>query len=98
VVAYRNRVVMRETLDLALAEMFSGEASREAPVADLTVSATDTLAPGPAATAESRIAPLLREARQHYDAAIQAQRDLDWARYGEEMRRLGQILTRLPER
>jgi hypothetical protein len=37
----------------------------------------------------------LSQARRHYDTAIQAQRDLDWARYGEEMRRLGEVLKRI---
>ena len=33
--------------------------------------------------------------RRRYDAALQAQRDLDWAKYGEEMKRLGEALERL---
>jgi hypothetical protein len=39
--------------------------------------------------------PLLNDARRHYEAAIQAQRDLDWAKYGEEMRQLGRILEQM---
>jgi DNA-binding Lrp family transcriptional regulator len=35
------------------------------------------------------------EARRRYEAALQAQREIDWARYGEEMRRLGELLERL---
>ncbi|HEU4723725.1 MAG TPA: M28 family peptidase, partial [Candidatus Eisenbacteria bacterium] len=45
-------------------------------------------AAAPARTAES----LVEEARRHYDAAIAAQRAGDWSRYGEEIRRLGEVL------
>jgi uncharacterized membrane protein (UPF0182 family) len=96
VVAYQNRVVMRETLDDALAEMFGGAGRRPAPVL-----AADTLAPADPATrdsrpaTDSRLATQVNQARRHYDAAIQAQRNLDWATYGEEMRRLGELLSQL---
>jgi uncharacterized protein len=93
VVAYQNRVVMRETLDDALAALFGGAPTRRAP--EPVVAAADTVAgPGPSA-ADSRLPALMRQAREHYNAAIQAQRNLDWARYGEEMRRLGELLDRM---
>ena len=38
------------------------------------------------------------EAGQGYQPAIEAQRDGDWARYGEELRRLGEVLERLAAR
>jgi uncharacterized membrane protein (UPF0182 family) len=47
------------------------------------------------AAADTGIANLAAEARRRYEAALQAQRELDWARYGEEMRRLGEILERI---
>jgi uncharacterized membrane protein (UPF0182 family) len=92
VVAYQNRVVMRETLDDALAEMFGGATGRRAPTPAI---AADSTAAGGAVTGDSRLPTLLQEARQRYQNAIQAQRDLDWARYGEEMRRLGEVLDRI---
>ena len=95
VVAYQNQVVMRETLDEGLAEMFGGVASRESRVPSPTEAAPDTGRAGGAATRDSRLETLLNDAQQHYQAAIQAQRDLDWARYGEEMRQLGEILNRM---
>jgi uncharacterized protein len=104
VVAYQNRVVMRETLDEGLAEMFGGVASRETRATRIAEAAADSVTAAEPATpdaglaTDSRLPALLREAQQHYDAAIQAQRDLDWARYGEEMRRLGEILRRFPSR
>jgi uncharacterized membrane protein (UPF0182 family) len=94
VVAYQNRVVMRETLDESLAELFGGTtAPRRPPVP--TIAADTTTGESRVTSRESRVAGLAEEARQRYEAAIQAQRDLDWARYGEEMRRLGEVLERM---
>jgi hypothetical protein len=88
IVAYQNRVVMRETLDAALAELFGGTAgTRRRPEA--------VAAAAEPATPDSRLPTLVQEARRRYEAAIQAQREIDWARYGEEMRRLGEVLERL---
>jgi uncharacterized membrane protein (UPF0182 family) len=50
---------------------------------------------GGGAPTDSGIKALAEEARQRYQAALQAQRDLDWAKYGEEMRRLGEVLEQL---
>jgi uncharacterized membrane protein (UPF0182 family) len=38
---------------------------------------------------------LAARARAHYERAIQAQRDGNWAQYGEEIRQLGEVLQRL---
>jgi uncharacterized membrane protein (UPF0182 family) len=38
---------------------------------------------------------LVAEARSLYQAALAAQRAGDWARYGEEIRKLGETLERL---
>ena len=95
VAAYQNRVVMRETLDDALAQLFGGAPAPPAAEPEIAV---DSTAPTGAVTRDSRLATLLQQARQHYQTAIQAQRDLDWARYGEEMRRLGEVLDQLGRR
>jgi uncharacterized protein len=86
VVAYQNRVVMQETLDAALADLFGGTPGRRAPTPAIAAEA---------AAADTSLANLAAEARRRYEAALQAQRELDWARYGEEMRRLGEVLERL---
>jgi uncharacterized membrane protein (UPF0182 family) len=43
-------------------------------------------------------ADLLREAQQHYDRAIAAQRAGDWAAYGREIDQLGAVLKQLQAR
>ncbi len=87
VAAYQNRVAMEETLEGALADLFGGSTEpRRTP---------EPAVAGAEAPTDSGIKALAEEARQRYQAALQAQRDLDWAKYGEEMRRLGEVLERL---
>jgi uncharacterized membrane protein (UPF0182 family) len=81
---------MRETLDAALSDLFGGPSTRRVPEPEI---AADSAAPAPAQASSSQLPALLQQARQHYQAAIQAQRDLDWAHYGEEMRELGRVLN-----
>jgi uncharacterized membrane protein (UPF0182 family) len=87
VVAYQNQVVMQETLDGALAELFGGSTTARTEPAGVG-------GPTPAPD-EARFHALAVEARRRYQAALQAQRDNDWARYGEEMRRLGELLEQI---
>jgi uncharacterized membrane protein (UPF0182 family) len=95
VVAFQNQVVMEETLDAGLARLFGGSRG-EGPVA---VAGTGPAAPA-AATAgpgssDAELQQLVAAARSHYQAALAAQRAGDWARYGEEIRKLGEVLERL---
>jgi len=87
VVAYQNRVVMEETLEGSLAELFGGSSGpRTQPEPEVGA--------GPAPT-DSGFRALVAEANKRYEAALQAQRDIDWARYGEEFKQLGEVLKRL---
>jgi uncharacterized membrane protein (UPF0182 family) len=94
IVAYSDHVVMEDTLDAALSRIFSGT---------VTTSAAPAPTAGPAAPAPTKApgAPgadtqaLIREANQHYQRALQLQRQGDWAGYGEEVKKLGELLNRL---
>jgi len=89
VVAYQNRVVMEETLDAGLTQLFggAGAATRE----PARVSET----PGAATALSARAADLARRANESFRRAVEAQRAGDWARYGEELRRLEDVLRQL---
>ena len=92
IVAYQNRVVMQETLEQGLAELFGGAAApgrERAPAV-----AAREAAPEPA-TSDTAVRALIAEAWRRYQAALEANRQVDWARYGEEFRRLGEALERL---
>ncbi len=103
IVAYEARVVMEETLDAGLRVLF-GDAGRstgrggartpERPAA--AAAAASASDPATAAAAAAREA-LVREAVQRYDRARAAQRADDWATYGSEMQRLGEVLKRLQD-
>jgi uncharacterized membrane protein (UPF0182 family) len=86
VVAHQNQVVMGETLDDALTQIFGGVAERGGKPEPL---------PAAAAPNETGTSALATEAWRRYQAALEAQRNLDWARYGEEMRRLGDVLEQI---
>ena len=89
VVAYQNRVVMEETLDAGLAQLFGG------PGAAAREPARVSEAPGAAAAVSARAADLARRANESFRRALEAQRAGDWARYGEELRRLEDVLRQL---
>jgi len=79
IVAYENRIAMEETLDLALASVFGGSVSTE-------VRAVKTI------PKRSTGADLLEQAQDHLNRALGAQRRGNWALYGEEIRKLEEIL------
>jgi len=94
IVAYQNQIVMERTLEAGLARIF-GAATPP------TVRPESTAPPSPAeaedrAKAGTPVTPdLAADARAAYDRALAAQRAGDWAKYGEEIRRLGEILGRM---
>ena len=85
IVAYENRIAMDETLDGALAKIF-GQSG-------LTESETEGPAAGAAAVPSEE--NLSAQAEDHYDRAMKAQREGDWALYGAEIRKLGEIIGRM---
>lgn len=99
VVAYQNRVVMRETLEAGLATLFGGDVPRQrdsvATGAPDTAATAAGAAPAAAAPASPANAALIEQARNHYDRAIAAQRSGDWSAYGREIQSLGEVIRRL---
>jgi len=105
VVAYQNRVVMAETLEAGLAQVFGGAVGRSGtaqlaadsaaagarPVPQTRADSARAITPAPGATSTA----LISEARAHYDRALAAQRAGDWAAYGREIQALGDVLRRL---
>jgi len=97
IVAYENRIVMQETLEEGLAELFGGKPSTPSPS---TSTAAPSATPAQAAAAapsspSAGLTTLAAEAQSHYESAVAAQKSGDWAKYGEELRQLGQVLERM---
>jgi uncharacterized membrane protein (UPF0182 family) len=84
VVAHESRVAMEETLEAGLVRLFGGaQAAPNTPRAEVAVGANETAI------------QLARDAADAYEKARAAQRNEDWATYGVEMKRLGEVLRRL---
>ena len=88
IIAYENKIAMEETLEAGLAKLFGESVKKAKPT---------TQTPTFAAPTDVSISKedLLRQASDAYEIAIRAQRDGDWARYGEEIKKLGEILAKL---
>jgi uncharacterized membrane protein (UPF0182 family) len=90
IVAHQNQIVMEETLDKALERLFPRGAPdrREKRVATAAIDERhDDRQP------ENDV--LTAQALEHYRKAMQAQRDGNWARYGDEIRQLGDVLEKM---
>jgi uncharacterized membrane protein (UPF0182 family) len=84
IVAFGDEVVMEETLELALQKIFGGRKTIATPSLGTV---TETRASSPAT--------LAREAMSIYEKAITMQRQGNWTAYGEELRKLEQVLKQL---
>ena len=94
VAAHEGRVAMAETLDAALAALFGRGAEAAAGAREtgrVGAASADTAQP----VTSERTRELGRRALEHYERARSAQRSEDWATYGEEMRRLGEVLREM---
>ncbi len=78
IVAYENKIAMEENLEAALSRIFG--------VAEKTNQ--------PVTVADQQLKDLFKQAQELYDEAIGSQKEGDWARYGETIKRLGETLRR----
>jgi hypothetical protein len=87
IVAYENRIAMDETLDQALSRIFGdiGMPSKEKTAGQQTVQAEQTGN------------NLALQAKEHFDRAMKAQREGEWALYGDEIKKLGDIIRKMQE-
>ena len=90
IVAHQNQIVMEATLEEALERLFPSVAERAAPSVRLAAKSGTREATQPPVQDE-----LSARALEHYRRALQAQREGDWAAYGEEIRRLGEVLNQM---
>ena len=88
IVAYENKIAMEETLEAGLAKIF-GTAEGQTELSQETSVV--------AAPADISKEGFLKQANESYEAAIRAQREGDWGRYGEEIKKLGEILSKLSQ-
>ncbi|QQS48806.1 MAG: UPF0182 family protein [Acidobacteriota bacterium] len=95
IVAAENRIAMEETLEGSISRIFGGSPGQAAPAETLAAAPAGAPPPVAAPAAGAELQQLHSQAWSHYERAIQAQKDGDWARYGEEIKQLGALLERL---
>lgn len=86
IVAYENKIAMEETLEAGLAKIFGTAEGQIKPSEETS---------GQTPPADTTKEGLLEQANQAYQSAINAQREGNWGRYGEEIKRLGEILDKM---
>ncbi len=88
IVAYKDRIEMRRSLDEALKAVFN--------ISDTTSQAAPAIAPilGKVVSLSDRA----KEALEHYNKALQYLRENDWAGYGRELDQLKSILTEMSQK
>jgi hypothetical protein len=95
IVAYENKIAMEETLERALARIFGGSAGAERVASSSVAATTGAATAGVAVRLPAAAGDLAARAQEHYERAIKAQRDGNWALYGEEIERLGEIIGKM---
>ncbi len=83
IVAFGDQVVMEENLELALQRLFGGKKTAAA----VTMAVT--------ADSKASSSTLAKEAMSIYEKATTLQRQGNWAGYGEELRKLEQVLKQM---
>ena len=101
IVAYQNQIVMEETLDAGIERIFGRRGAAPPPGGRGRRSRPPPPAPpaaaGPPRAADAVDAALAAEAPRPLRARAQAaQREGNWALYGEEIKKLGEVLAKMP--
>jgi uncharacterized membrane protein (UPF0182 family) len=84
IVAYENDVVMEETLEAGLSRLFGQRKGTGAKAKEAATFKED-----------GSVGQLAKEAMKFYEKAREAQRQGDWAGYGEQLKKLEETLKRL---
>lgn len=86
ILAFGNTIAMEENLERALARIFGGLRLDERPKPPETVSDAARTEPSTPLTS------LIEQANEHFSRAMTFQREGNWAGYGEEMRKVEELL------
>ena len=92
IVAYENKIAMEETLERGLGRIFAATDDQISTQMQQDSQTTTTIT----STDMSNV-NLFQQANDAYESALAAQREGDWAKYGEQIKKLGEILQRLQQ-
>lgn len=93
IVAYENKIAMEETLEEGLGRIFSGLQTQ--PETQTTTAPDEDVRSEENVKSDEPNNDLLNDAKAAYEAAITAQRNGEWTKYGEEIKKLGEILSNI---
>jgi uncharacterized membrane protein (UPF0182 family) len=96
IVAAENRIAMEETLEESIAKIFGSAPSTIKPEEPMASASLPDVAT-PEAPPPSNLQGLASQAKQHYDRAIQAQREGNWTLYGDEIKKLGSVIEQMKQ-
>ena len=100
IVSYSDHVVMASTLDAALSQIFGGTVVSATSAGGSTYVSGNPPSAGAASTSvrapAEDLKSIIREANRHYECAQELLRQGDWNGYGEEIKKLGDVLKRMP--
>ncbi|MBO8158431.1 UPF0182 family protein [Thermosyntropha sp.] len=91
IAAFENKIVMEPTLDAALIKLFGETGAKPpgtAPGADVNVEIP---------VVSDDLKELAKQARQYYDRANQLLQEGDWAGYGENIKKLDEVIRQMEE-
>jgi uncharacterized protein len=97
IVAFGDQVVMEETLELALQKIFGGKLPPQSGVQPVVAGAATPATGTAAGSGKIPAAGLAKEAMAIFEKAVTLQRQGDWSGYGEELRKLQQVLKRMAQ-
>jgi uncharacterized membrane protein (UPF0182 family) len=95
IVDYSDSIAMAPDLKTALTQVFGAAPSDAESLTSSTVAPGQATTSTPTASATGTNAALLKQASDLYSAAIAAEKAGDWASYGTDINRLGQIIDQL---
>jgi len=87
IVCYQNQIVMADSLELSLAQIFNTEVTNASSKANVTQTTGDI----------GSVLALTTKANSLFQEAQDAQRAGDWALYGQKLSELGQVLGQLQQ-
>ena len=93
IVAYQNQIAMEETLEAAIEKIFRPGVVIKPPEPEAGGAASAEALAAPAA--DTPLGTLAGLAQQHYERALKAQREGNWAVYGEEIKQVGALLAQM---
>ncbi|MBU3978118.1 UPF0182 family protein, partial [Patescibacteria group bacterium] len=92
IVAYENKIAMEETLERGLGRIFAATDDQISTQMQQDSQTTTTIT-----STDTSNVNLFQQANDAYEFALAAQREGDWAKYGEQIKKLGEILQKLQQ-